>query len=146
MSTAVSVRSPSDVAALREAVIRLARRMRKHSGVGLTPSQLSALSTLARHGALRVGDLAAREQIGKSSVTRLVARLEALGLVARHPDATDARSWRVELTRAGRELLATSSEQADAYLVRQLAALPEADQRRLVEALPALERLLDVKA
>lgn len=144
--SAVVVRSPSDVEPLRQAVIRLARRMRKHSAVGLTPSQLSALSTLARHGPLRVGDLAAREQIGKSSVTRLVARLEALRLIARHSDSADGRSWRVELTDAGRELLTTSSEKANAYLSRQVAALSAADQRRLLEALPALERLLDVKA
>lgn len=140
------VRSPADIAALRQTVIRLARRMRKHSGLDLTPSQQSALSTLERHGPLRVGELAAREQIGKSSVTRLVARLEALGLVARHSDSSDGRSWRVELTDGGRELLAASSEKANAYLSRQVAALPEDDQRRLHEALPALERLLDVKA
>lgn len=140
-----TVRSPSDVAALRQAVIRLARRMRKHSGIAVTPSQHSALSTLERHGPMRVGELATREQIGKSSVTRLVAHLEELGLVSRHSDSADGRSWRVELTADGRDLLATSSEKADAYLARQVAALPAADQQRLLAAVPALERLLEVK-
>lgn len=140
-----TVRSPSDVAALRQVVVRLARRMRKHSGIAVTPSQQSALSTLERHGPMRVGELATREQIGKSSVTRLVAHLEELGLVSRHSDSADGRSWRVELTAGGRELLATSSEKADAYLARQVVALPAEDQQRLLAAVPALERLLEVK-
>jgi DNA-binding IclR family transcriptional regulator len=41
---------------------------------------LSALSTIERHGSLRLGRLAEAEQINKSTVTRLVANLEARGV------------------------------------------------------------------
>lgn len=138
--------STTDVAPLRLATLRLARRLRKHAGTGLTPSQQSALTTLERRGPMRVGQLAEREQIGKSSVTRLVAKLEGLGLVERTQDAADGRSWWVALTDQGADLLATSSKRADDYLARQLAELSPADQRRLFAALPVMERLLDVKA
>lgn len=143
VATAASV---AQVAPLRLATVRMARRLRKHSGATLTPSQLSALSTLERRGPMRIGQLAEREQISKSSVTRLAGRLEALGLVERRPDTSDGRSWRVDLTGQGRELLATSSQRADAYLARQVAALTPDDQQRLLAALPALERLLEIKA
>lgn len=95
---------------------------------------------------MRVGELARREHISKSSVTRLVARLEQLALVERRKDESDGRSWCVELTDRGSELLASSSRRADAYLARQVAILAPDDQRRLLDALPVLERLLDVKA
>lgn len=138
--------SPTEVAPLRLLTLRLARRLRKHAGTGLSPSQQSALTTLERRGPMRVGELARREQISKSSVTRLVARLEELALVERRPDESDGRSWWVELTDRGSELLASSSQRADAYLARQVAILAPDDQRRLRDALPVLERLLDVKA
>lgn len=137
--------SPAGVAPLRLVTVRLARRLRKHAGMGLTPSQQSALTILERRGPMRVGQLADREQISKSSVTRLVAKLEGMGLVERTQDAADGRSWWVALTDQGAELLATSSKRADAYLARQLAELPPDDQRRLLAALPVLERLLDVR-
>ena len=138
--------SLDDVARLRHAMLHLARRMRRRSGAGLTPSQLSALSTLERHGALRLGELADREQITKSSGTGLVGRLEALNLVQRRPDSTDGRSWRIELTDHGRDFLTESSQRANEYLARQVQALSADDQRRLLDALPVLDRLLEVKA
>jgi DNA-binding MarR family transcriptional regulator len=137
--------SPANVAPLRLATLRLARRLRKHAGLGLTPSQQSALTTLERRGSMRVGQLAEREQVSKSTVTRLVARLEDLGLVTRTQDETDGRSWWVSLTDEGSELLANSSQRADEYLARQLAELTPDEQRRLLAALPVLERLLEVK-
>lgn len=134
-----------DVAPLRLAVLRLARRLRKHSGADLTPSQFSALSTLERHGPLRLGGLAVREQISKSSVTRLVARLEALGHVRRTPDSTDGRSAQIELTDQGSEYLEMSTRRSNVYLTRQVAALTTRERETLLAALPALERLLVVK-
>lgn len=145
MSTS-SYHSAAEVAPIRQAMLRLHRRLRKHADTGLTPSQLSALSTLERHGEMPIGRLAKHEQITKSSVTRLVTKLESMGLVQRGTDANDGRSWLVDLTDQGRRLASESNTRADAYLARQIAALSVDDQRRLRAAAPALERLLDVKA
>lgn len=73
------------VAVLQDVSFRLTRRLRKHSNPDLSLSQMSALSTLQRHGPMRIGDLARREQISKSSATRLVARLESTGYLDRQP-------------------------------------------------------------
>jgi DNA-binding MarR family transcriptional regulator len=128
---------------LRLSLFRLSRRLRKRSEIGLTPSQQSAMSTIERHGPVRLSRLGELEQINKSSVTRLVAKLEARGLIARLPDTDDGRSWQVELTPAGRRLTEESSMRADTYLARQIAALPAGDQRRILEVIPVLQRLLD---
>jgi DNA-binding MarR family transcriptional regulator len=129
------------VASLQDASLRLTRRLRKHSQTELTMSQISALSTLQRHGPLRVGELARREQISKSSVTRLVARLEATGYLERKVDPEDGRSFVVEITSYGHDLLASARQRANEFLALQVNRLAEDDRRALLAALPALERL-----
>jgi DNA-binding MarR family transcriptional regulator len=140
--TAVPGVDMDQIAILRHTTLKLTRRLRKHSNPVLTPSQMSALWTLERHESMRVGELARREQIGKSSVTRLVARLEELGHVSRHADPADGRSSFVSLTSEGRALLAEVNQLANNYLARQVDALPTADQELLMNALPVLERLV----
>ena len=143
-STAVS--DSAVVAPLRLVLLRLGRRIRQQAAGGLTPSRMSALSTIERHGPLRLGELGTRERIGKSSVTRLTAKLEAAGHIRRVSDPEDGRSSLVGLTEAGRELLDASSQRADAYLARQVAALSDEERALLTASLPVLERLLEVKA
>ena len=91
----------AEIAARLAVVIgRINRRIRP-VGSHLTQAQLSALSSIARNGPLRPGDLARIESIGAPGVTRLVAELEARGLVERHPDPDDGRSSLVSATDAG---------------------------------------------
>ncbi|HEX6233717.1 MAG TPA: MarR family transcriptional regulator [Jiangellaceae bacterium] len=133
----------ASVEQLRLSLFRLSRRLRKRSQTGLTPSQQSAMSAIERHGPVRLTRLGELEQINKSSVTRLVAKLEARGLIARLPDADDGRSWRVDLTPTGRRLMEQSAERADSYLAGRIAALPAGDQRRILDVIPVLQRLLE---
>ncbi|HEX6338990.1 MAG TPA: MarR family transcriptional regulator [Jiangellaceae bacterium] len=127
---------------LRLSLFRLSRRLRKRSQTGLTPSQQSAMSVIERHGPVRLNRLGELEQITKSSVTRLVAKLEERGLIARMPDPDDGRSRQVALTPAGRRLMEESAHRADRYLADQIATLPAGDQRRILEVVPVLQRLL----
>ncbi len=136
----------NQISTLRLSFTRLARRVRRHGGAGLTPSQLSTLSSLERHGAMPLGHLAEREQISKSSMTRMAAKLEVLGLVDRTQGATDERVFVLGLTPTGRSLLAEASRRADEYLSRQVSALDPDDQRILIACIPVLQRLLEVKA
>jgi DNA-binding MarR family transcriptional regulator len=53
-------------------------------------------------GRLRVGELACRATLSRSGFTRLVDKLEAEGLVERHLNPTDRRSFEVILTSKGR--------------------------------------------
>lgn len=130
------------IAPLQEVSLRLLRRLRRQSGTGLTLSQMSALSTLERNGPMRVGELARREQIGKSSVTRLVSRLEEIGYLTRAVDPDDGRSFQVSISAQGHALLADSRRRANEFLASEVARLPEADRDHLLAALPSLEALV----
>jgi DNA-binding MarR family transcriptional regulator len=133
---------PSQVAALQEASLLLTRRIRKHSETELTLSQMSALSTLQRVGAMRVGDLASRELISKSSATRLVAKLEEVGYLTRGVDPSDGRSFQVTITEHGYELLAASRRRANEFLASEVEQLSEENRTALLKALPALQALV----
>jgi DNA-binding MarR family transcriptional regulator len=140
----VAAVDPVQVDLLRLAVIRLERKLRKSVSAGeLTPSQHSALFSLDRHGPFRLSELARREQVGKSTVTRLVAGLVAKGLVERSVDELDARGSIVDITPRGRELLATFAEGSNDYLRRRLEALAPDDLARLDGVIKVLAQLAE---
>ena len=129
--------------ALRLSVLRLSRRLRQESaGTGeITPSQLSALTVLAKQGELTLGELAAIERIAPPSMTRIAARLEASGLLERRSDVSDRRVARVAISASGLELLARTRRRGDAFVSSQLEALTGEERDLLARAVPLLERL-----
>jgi DNA-binding MarR family transcriptional regulator len=126
---------------MRLAVMRLSRRLRQQSVGDITQSQLSALATVERAGALSLGELAEIERVAPPSMTRIAARLEERGLLARTADVTDRRIARVAITTEGRDLLEETRTRRDAYLATRLAAMSPEEHEVLVRALPLLERL-----
>lgn len=92
--------------ALHSAAIHLLRGVRKEdarSGVG--PARLSALSVLVFAGPMRLTELALIEQVQPPTMTKVIAGLEAAGLVGRHGDPEDARAVRLKATARGTRLL-----------------------------------------
>lgn len=130
-------------ARLRLAVTRLARRLRRYADAGATPSQLSALATVARLGPLTLGDLSAAERVKPPTMTRVVGSLEEMGLVTRTVDPSDRRVARVELTAAGERLMARSRSRKDAYLATRLRGVSRSERQTLEAAAGILERLLE---
>ena len=130
-----------DAARLRVAVLRLARRLRKHELAGLTPSQLSTLSTVGKCGPVRLGDLAAAERIAPSTLTRLISVLEAKGYVRRDAAPGDARAFLVSLTDPGYDVLRRIKDEATGLLNEMLLTMPAEQVEALASALPALEQL-----
>lgn len=126
---------------LRFAATRLARRLRQHSGSGLTPTQLAALATIERRGPIPVGALADAEQISAPTATKAVDKLHAAGLVDRVTDPTDRRVSLVSVTSAGLDLLTETRQRKTAWLATRLAELSEDEIDRLTAALDVLEHL-----
>src|ERR1700743_625217 len=106
-----------DVTRVRVARAGLSRRLRRHELAGLTPTQLAALSTVERAGPLRLGDLAAAEGIAPSTLTRMVAVLEALAYVRRDADPKDARASTLAITPKGHDTLEFLREDGTALLI-----------------------------
>jgi len=128
-------------ARLRLSATRLARQLRQQSDAGLSPSQLSALSTIEHHGPMTLGALADHERVAPPSVTKVVAKLEAAGLVQRRLDRADRRVARVTTTGAGDALLAKVRRRKDVWLAARLKELRAEDRARLAAALDVLDSL-----
>jgi DNA-binding MarR family transcriptional regulator len=127
---------------LRLTIVRTARRLRQEAGSDLSPSLTAALSTVERHGPLIPSELAARERIQRPTATRVLARLEEQGLIARMPDPRDGRSSLVTVTTAGRELLAELRTRKTAFLAARIDTLSAEERATLERAADILERML----
>src|SRR3954468_19345343 len=84
----------------------LALRSATADRAGLSLTAAATLARLQREGPARLTELAAAEGITQPSMTALVARLSAQGLVRRAADPSDGRAVILSLTGAGEELLA----------------------------------------
>ena len=71
------------------------------SALGLTYPQYLVVVLLLEHGSSSVGYLGDRLHLDSSTLSPLIKRLEATGLVTKTRDVTDERSVLVELTPAG---------------------------------------------
>lgn len=120
---------------LRVAITRLSRRLRAQRGAADLPEgQFVILSTLWRHGPMAPGALAEHEGVRPPSMTRAVNALCELGLVRKVGNPDDGRGVLVELTDAGRADVVETRRRRDAWLTRQLAALPPEDRATVARA------------
>jgi DNA-binding MarR family transcriptional regulator len=133
--------------ALRISVSRLARRLRVErlmpelAEPALSDTQLAALATLERQGAMSPGDLAEHEKVQPPSMTRVIAALVDWGLVTRAPHPTDRRQVILTVTPAGRALVQKVRRRKEAWLAQRLAELSPRERATLREAAPILEKL-----
>jgi DNA-binding MarR family transcriptional regulator/GNAT superfamily N-acetyltransferase len=101
------------------------------------------LFELGRNGAADAGDLRRALDLDAGYVSRLLARLEEQGLVARLRSPQDGRRRRVELTDAGREAYATLDERSAAEIATLLDGLQDGERTRLLDALDTVREILD---
>ncbi len=74
--------------------------------MGLTPAQFDVIATLGNTQGMALSQLAQRTLITKGTLTGVIDRLEAKGLVRREVQSADRRSFRAVLTPAGEALFA----------------------------------------
>jgi DNA-binding MarR family transcriptional regulator len=135
----------TDTAAkLRMALVRTARRLRQEAATessGLTPTSVSALATVERHGPLTPSEIADIERVQRPTITRTLGCLEREGLVERTPDPADGRSSLVAINAAGRERLRRLRGRKNAYLARRMRELSAAEVETLERAAEILDRM-----
>jgi DNA-binding MarR family transcriptional regulator len=107
--------------------------------LGLTFPRYEALMLLyySRRGALPLGKMGERLQVHRASVTNVIDRLEAQGLVRRVPHASDRRAVLAELTDDGRAVAKEATER----LNLELFGLGALDGRQLEDVFAVLRPL-----
>ncbi len=133
-----------DVARLRAAIGKLSRRLRQtRASADLTPTQLSVLFQIVQAGSIGIGELADREGLNPTLLSRTIGHLVAAGLVRRDTDPADRRAAVVVATAAGRKLRDRARSERNDALARALASAAHDDREAIAAALPALERLAE---
>jgi len=113
------------------------------SAYGLTGPQLWALKTLAAHGPLSMGRLAAALAVHQSSSSLLVNRLEGRGLVRRLRGEGDQRIVNMELTSRGAALAADAPEAAQGRLLHALEAMSAREVHDIRSAVDSLVQAME---
>src|SRR3954453_22018119 len=122
--------------------MRLSRRLRSQRvDESLSPTEMAVLSTLARCGSASPGELAREAHVQPPSMTRIVAMLEAKGLVRREPHPDDRRQVVVSRTGQADAMLAESRDKRNAWLADLAEGLTEAELAIMRQAAPVLEKL-----
>lgn len=126
-------------AGVQAALRRLRGRESQRTGVGI--SQWRLLSALAREGELSAGQLATASELTPATVTQMLDRLVADGVVDRRRSETDRRAVVCRLTPAGREQLVEAEAR---FVARWEQVLADLTEEELVHGARVLERLREL--
>jgi DNA-binding MarR family transcriptional regulator len=135
---------PADpvVAQIRRGATRLARRLRfERPADSLSLTKLSVLAHLHRGDAVTPGEIAAADWLQPQSLTRVLAELEADGLITRSRDAYDRRQFVLGLTADGAAALAADMGARDRWLAEAMRGLSETERQVLYLAAKLMDRL-----
>jgi len=109
---------------------------------GITRAQWTVLARLDRFEGLKQSELAEMLDLQPITLTRLLDRLCASGLIERRPDPNDRRANRLYLTAAARPLLERLGELGEELTATALAGVDRAAVERMVAELATVKENL----
>jgi DNA-binding MarR family transcriptional regulator len=109
---------------------RLHERLTEATGLTLDQSSIQLVRRLADAGPLRLSEVALQMGLDLSTVSRLVAHLESMGLVERRPDEHDRRASLLSLSQRGRLVSEQVCEARRELFIQILSEWDERDVRR----------------
>ena len=107
--------------------------------LNLTPAQFDIIVTLGNTPGMPFSQIAKKTLITKGTLTGIIDRLEAKGLVRREVPAGDRRSFRAVLTAAGEALFSEVFPAHVAYLRRAFAGANPGELEQLTRLLRQLQ-------
>jgi len=125
------------------AIRRAARRAVRHSPYAepLPPARSELLQLTARRPGLSVAEAAHELRLAPNSVSTMVTKLTADGLLSRGRATADGRSVRLTVTDKGAARIAQWRDVRAELAAHAFGRLGETDQRAIRAAVPALARL-----
>ena len=112
-----------------------------HTPYSLTESRI--LFEIANRDETTASDLSAELGLDPGYLSRVLAGLERRDLIEKTPSETDARRLLLTLTSEGRDAFALLDARSREEVGEMLGELSEDEQRRLLEAMRDIERVLD---
>jgi DNA-binding MarR family transcriptional regulator len=139
-ATSTAKESPSTIA--MDGLRRIVRALRQadvksRAGGGIPSAQLFVLRQLRHKHAASISDICRATLTSQSSVSEVVARLEAKALLRRSRASDDSRRAELSLTEAGRKLLEQSPPPFQEKLASALRRLSRDEQQALARGMTA---------
>jgi DNA-binding MarR family transcriptional regulator len=129
------------VRSLRRGLLQGARGELARSG--LTGAQASVVSLLGTRGPLTISELTRELQLGHSTVSGIVDRLQTRGIVRRLTDPTDRRYTRVALTEElSRKVPSLMASGPGSRMLTALVGASPAERKTMRDGLKLLQRYL----
>ena len=110
---------------------------------GLTPVQIRVLQIVAEAGRATPKEISRTMRVSPPTMTALIDRLVAKGMVERRPSAVDRRQTNVVITEVGRTSLRKAPDPLQQRYVSQFEALESWEQAMIVAALERVAAMLD---
>jgi len=110
--------------------------------VGLTGPQVLVLNEIGQTDSLSPGNLAARLYLSQATITGILDRLEAKGLVSRSVSFADKRRVILSLCDRGRDLLAVSPNPLRQEFWKKFSTLSNWEQHMILAGIQRLSELL----
>ena len=111
---------------------------------GVTPAQLRVLQIVGEKKDPTAKTLATQMGVSQATVTALVDKLVARGLVSRLTSAQDRRQTNITLTNQGKDVLEEAPDALQQRYVRAFADLADWEQAQLVSSLERVAAMLNV--
>jgi DNA-binding MarR family transcriptional regulator len=112
---------------------------------GLTTPQLVIISAVAQGQGPTVSEIARAVSLSQATVTTLLNKLEAKGLVSRHRSEEDRRRVNVHLTEDGKSVLKTAPEPLQEQFSGRFRNLETWEQHQLVASLERIANMMDAE-
>ena len=120
------------------------RRLGKQTG--LTTPQLVVLRSIRNAPSSTVGAVAIDVSLSQATVTTILNRLQARGLVRRTRGKTDRRRVRLHLTPKGSRLLDRAPAPLQEEFIEQFSALPDWEQHTIIASLARVADMMGAGA
>lgn len=110
---------------------------------GLTAPQLMVLQTLSSAGSVKPSEIARQVHLSQATITSIVDRLEAAGLVERQKNETDRRAVDIVITAAGRMSLEEAPEALQEGFLKRFDSLELWEQSLLISSVQRLAAMMN---
>ena len=126
-----------------QAFARLDAEGHRQGESGLTVPQADVIFTLGNTDGMTCSEVGEKTLITKGTLTGVLDRLEARGLIARHPDPEDRRRTILRLTDDGVAAFEREFPRQIAWLAERFGQLSERQQQRIRRSLAELRAVLE---